>query len=227
MPLFCRSERKGISCVDSTESFQKKMYTCPIIAKGEKCMMKHILKTLYVSLLLMVLSMAASAAENGGSLWVKLNVGDLPVINGALTLYRVGTPISDGYRIGEEFGGGFVREADADSQHLAQWLISMEGKQGDTVLMDADGNAVFSDLEDGLYLLAQTERMDGFYPVHPLLLTIPNGGKRDVSLWLEPLPMVADAPPTGQDPTPYLGIIGLIISLAGLTFCTGGKRHWW
>ena len=188
--------------------------------------MKHMLRALYVSLLLSVLALAASAAEKGGILWVKLDVGDLPVINGSFTLYRVGTPISDGYRIGEEFGGGFVREEDARSPHLAQWLSGMEEKRGTTILLDADGNAVFSELEDGLYLLAQTERTDGFYPVQPLLLTLPNGGKRDVSLYLEPLPMVADAPPTGQDPTPYIGIIGLVISVAGLTFCTSGKRRW-
>ena len=188
--------------------------------------MKHMLRTLYVSLLLMALVLAAAAAEKGGSLWVKLDVGDLPVINGAFTLYSVGTPISDGYRIGEGFGGGFVRKEDAQSPHLAQWLYGMENKAGTVLLLDVDGNAVFSDLEEGLYLLAQTERTDGFYPIQPLLVTIPEEGKRDVSLYLEPLPMVADSPPTGQDPTPYLGAAGLLVSLAGLVLCTRGKKFW-
>lgn len=189
-------------------------------------MMKKICLMLCGVLLLPVLVLSASASGSEGSLWVKLDVGDLPVINGAFTLYRVGTPISDGYRIGEEFGGGFVREADARSPHLAQWLNGMEQKEGIAILLDVDGNAVFSELDEGLYLLVQTERTDGFYPIQPLLLTIPMEGRRDINLCLEPLPMVAASPSTGQDPTPYIGVIGLVISLAGMMLCTGGRKRW-
>ena len=188
--------------------------------------MRKGLRGLYLSLLVAVLILTASASERAGSLWIRLNVGELPVINGAFTLYRVGAPISDGYRIGEKFGGGFVRREDALSPHLAQWLNSAQEKQGTRALLDVDGNAVFSDLEEGLYLLSQTERTDGFYPIQPFLVTVPAAGKKDVALHLEPLPMVADSPPTGQDPTPYIGLIGLVISLAGLMFCTGSRRRW-
>ena len=107
--------------------------------------MRKGLRGLYLSLLVAVLILTASASERAGSLWIRLNVGELPVINGAFTLYRVGAPISDGYRIGEEFGGGFVRREDALSPHLAQWLNSTQEKQGTRALLDVDGNAVFSD----------------------------------------------------------------------------------
>ena len=212
-------------CGDSTESFPEKMYTCLIITKGEKRMMRKAICTLFALWLLLMLPVTADA-ETGGNLWVRLEVGELPVTNGAFTLYRVGTAISDGYRICEDYGGGFVRGEDALSPHLAQWLAGMGEKEGTEMLMDVDGNAVFSGLEDGLYLLVQSERTDGFYPIQPMLLTIPREAGRDISLQLEPLPMVAEAPPTGQDPTPYVGGIGLIISLTGLVLCTGGKRHW-
>lgn len=188
-------------------------------------MMRNVLRGLYLSLLVTVLLLTASAAENPGSLWVRLDVGDLPVINGAFTLYPVGTPISDGYRIADAYGGGFIRKEDAQSPHLAQWLYSREEKQGHTVLLDVDGNAVFTDLEEGLYLLAQTERTDGFYPIQPFLMMVPGDGEKHVEIYLEPLPMVADSPPTGQDPTPYIGLIGLTISLAGLMLCTGGRKR--
>lgn len=188
--------------------------------------MKHIIRLWYLVCLFVVLTMTASASEDKGSIQIKLNVGELPVINGAFTLYRVGSPISDGYRIGEEVGGGFVREEDAASPHLAQWLSGMEEKQGTTGLLDVDGNVVFSDLQEGLYLLVQTERTDGFYPIQPFLAAIPGNGKQNVSFYLEPLPMVADSPPTGQDPTPYIGAIGLVLSVLGMAWCTGGRRHW-
>ena len=189
-------------------------------------MRKQILKILYILLLMWTLSFGAAAAEQEGSLWVKLDVGDLPVINGAFTAYRVGVPISDGYRIEESYGGGFVREEDATSPHLAQWLTAVEEPRGTTILLDVDGNAVFTDLLPGLYLLKQTERTDGFYPIQPLLLTVPVEGNQDISIHLEPLPIVADAPPTGQDLAPWLGLAGLAVSVAGLVFCTEWKRRW-
>ena len=188
-------------------------------------MMRKVICMLAALWLLLGLPVSA-AAQTEGTLWVRLDVGELPVINGAFGLYRVGTPISDGYRIGEAYGGGFVRGEDALSPHLAQWLDGMEEKAGTEILMDVDGNAVFSGLEDGLYLLVQTEKTDGFYPIQPLLFTIPWEGRREAALQLEPLPMVAEAPPTGQDPTPYIGALGLVVSLAGLVLCTGGKRRW-
>lgn len=189
-------------------------------------MMKKIWQMLWTVVLMAVMVLSAEAATTG-SIRLRLDVGELPVINGAFTMYRVGTPISDGYRIQEAFGGGFVRREDAVSPHLAQWLNAMEGKTGNTILMDIDGNVVFSDVEEGLFLLVQTEKTDGFYPVQPFLVTVPGEGKRNVNIVLQPLPMVADSPPTGQDPTPYIGAVGLVISLAGLMLCTGGiKRRW-
>lgn len=187
-------------------------------------MMRKVCRLFLALLLIPVL--AAGAAEGTGSIRIRLEVGDLPVINGAFTAYRVGVPISDGYRIEETYGGGFVREEDATSPHLAQWLTALEKHTGATILLDADGNAVFSDLLPGLYLLEQSERTDGFYPIQPLLLTVPQEGNQNISIHLEPLPIVVNAPPTGQDPTPYIGIAGLLISLMGLVFSTEWKRRW-
>ena len=95
-------------------------------------------------LLLVSLSVCASAEEYTGSFRIAMNVGDLAVTNGAFTVYRVGIRISDGYRITDEFGGGFVNLEDAQSPHLAQWLAENNADSGRTLLLDADGNAVFS-----------------------------------------------------------------------------------
>lgn len=180
---------------------------------------------LVVGLLCLVLcSVPVSASEMAGSIVLHLNVGDLPVTNGSFTLYRVGTKSSDGYHIREDFGGGFVREEDALSPHLAQWMERSAGEGGQTMLLDVDGDAVFSDLTEGLYLLMQTELTDGFYPIQSFLLTIPADGRRNVTVNLEPLPRVMASPATGQDPAPYLGLVGMGISLLGLMVCGGGLK---
>ena len=172
-----------------------------------------------VAVWLFSLSTVASAAENRGSIQVKLEAGDLPVINGAVTLYQVGIKMEEGFRITEGFGGGLVRKSDADSEKLAQWLAESAEEAGMSMLLDADGNAVFSELEEGLYMLVQTERIDGFYPIYPVLLTIPQEENWDVLVHKAPVPVVTELPKTGQSPIPFLGVLGMVLSATGLLLC--------
>lgn len=159
-----------------------------------------------------------------GSIRVKLDAGDLPVINGAVTLYQVGVKTEEGYRITEGFGGGMVKQADADSAHLAQWLAESARTAGLTLLLDADGNAVFTDLEEGLYMLVQTERIDGFYPMYPVLLTIPQADTWDLQFYRAPVPVVTEIPRTGESPIPFFGVLGMLLSSAGLLLCIRKER---
>lgn len=175
--------------------------------------------------LILRLTIPTAASENLGTITLKLNVGDLPVTNGSFTLCRVGSKSSDGYRIREEFGGGFVREEDALSPHLAQWMERYAGENGVTKLMDADGDAVFSEVEEGLYLVLQRELTDGFYPIQSFLLTMPSEGRQNVTVNLEPLPRVMASPATGQDPAPILGLLGMGLSAVGLVLCVGDWKR--
>ena len=172
-----------------------------------------------VAVWLFSLSTVASAAENRGSIQVKLEAGDLPVINGAVTLYQVGDKVEEGYRIREAFGGGIIRQSDADSEKLAQWLAESAEEAGMSMLLDADGNAIFSELEEGLYMLVQTERIDGFYPIYPVLLTIPQEDNWDLLVHKAPVPVVTELPKTGQSPIPFLGVLGMVLSATGLLLC--------
>ena len=178
--------------------------------------------SLAVLCLLSGLIPGAKAAEQYGSIRVRLDAGDLAVINGAVTLYQVGFSVEDGYRIAESFGGGMIRRQDADSVNLAQWLAEAAEEPGLTMLLDADGNAVFSDLEEGLYMLVQTERMDGFYPILPTLLSVPADEAWHLDVYRQPVPVVTEIPRTGQSPAPFFGILGMILSSAGLILC--GKK---
>ena len=181
--------------------------------------MRKVMWLLCVAVWLFSLSTVASAAENRGSIRVKLEVGDLPVINGAVTLYQVGIKQEEGYRITEGFGGGIVRKSDTDSEKLAQWLAESAEEAGMSMMLDADGNAVFSELEEGLYMLVQTERMDGFYPIYPVLLAIPQEENWDVLVHKAPVPVVTELPKTGQSLIPFFGILGMVLSATGLLLC--------
>ncbi len=175
-------------------------------------------------MLLLCFVPTAAAAEGLGSIQIRLDAGDLAVTNGAVTLYQVGIPVEDGYRIADGFGGGIVRLEDADSDHLALWLAESAGETGTTMLLDADGNAVFSNLEEGLYMLVQTERMDGFYPILPTLLPVPRDGNWAVQEYRAPVPIVTEIPKTGQTMIPYFGVLGMILSGSGLFLCAKKQR---
>ena len=184
--------------------------------------MKKTMIALVLCLLVSALAVQVQALEQTGSIRIHMNVGELPVTNGAFTLYRVGTPTSDGYRIGEEYGGGFVRESDALSPHLVQWMSQTQGTEGKTLLMDVDGNVVFSPLEEGLYLVKQTELTDGFYPIQPFLMSVPCQDRYAITVNADPLPRVAASPPTGQSAAPAAGVLGMMVSTVGMLLCIHG-----
>ena len=181
--------------------------------------MRKVILSLALLAVLSAVMPEAKAAEAYGSIRVKLDAGDLAVTNGAVTLHRVGYPVEDGYRIMESFGGGIIRMQDVGSDHLAQWLAESADEAGMTMLLDADGNAIFSDLEEGLYILIQNQRMDGFYPILPVLLTVPSEEQWHLDVYRQPVPVVTEIPKTAQSPEPFLGILGMVISGTGLLLC--------
>lgn len=188
-------------------------------------MSRKLASLLFAAVVVLGMGIPVNAAEGGGTIRVSLDAGELPVTNGAITLYQVGTPVSDGYRITEGFGGGLVKAEDATSPHLAQWLAEMAGAVGKTVNLDVDGNVTFSNLEDGLYLIVQTERMDGFYPIRSFLMTLPSSGEREIRAYPKTEPIILENPQTGQPIAPLLGAMGLVASGVGLYLCVDSRRR--
>ena len=185
--------------------------------------MKWGIKILLTLVILFSLSTSAEATEMKGSLEVKLDAGELPVINGAVTIYLVGVPIEGGYRLLDRYGGGIVRAEDVGSRNLAFWLGELTDS-GRELLLDVDGRVVFSGVEEGLYLVEQTQRMDGFYPFRAFLAEVPLGGR-----WtrrFEPaVSPITDEPPCTGDLTLYLGTLSMFLTGSGLIACgIWGKR---
>ena len=178
--------------------------------------MKRGILALLLTALVLSLSVTAGASEMKGSVEVKLDTGELPVTNGAVTLYLVGVPIEGGYRLLDRYGGGVVRSEDAGSGNLAYWLGELAGG-GKELLLDVDGRVVFSGVEEGLYLLVQTQRMDGFWPFRVFLAEVPAGQQ---VLRYEPVVQpITEEPPCTGDLTIYLSVLGMALSGGGLMCC--------
>ncbi len=179
--------------------------------------MRRGMMALLVLAAVVLLSVGAGASEMKGSVEVKLDAGELPVINGAVTIYLVGIPIEGGYRLLDRYGGGIVRAEDVGSRNLAFWLGELTDS-GRELLLDVDGRVVFSGMEEGLYLVEQTQRMDGFYPFRAFLAEVPADGQWTRRFAPAVFP-ITDEPPCTGDLTLYLGTLGMILSGGGLVCC--------
>ena len=188
------------------------------------------LASLLLALLLLALP-RVSAAEETGSISVRMTHGGQAVPGGSITLYRVAAPGDEWqYVPAPEFAdcstdlNGVLSPADAEhlSGHAAE-----NGIPGQTLELGADGLAVFSPLEPGLYLLVQRESGSGFLPVKPFLVGVPqqSGGalcyQVDASPKCAPEPDAPGSPglpQTGQLrwPVPLMTALGLFFLAGGL-----------
>ncbi len=187
--------------------------------------MKKLIAAVLALALVLSLAVSAAAAEQTGSIRVTLKSGDSPMMGATVTLFRVGERCEDGFRLIAAFGGGIVRYEDALSPHLAQWLVQMEGEEGLTRILDADGSANFSRLTEGLYMLVQNSTVEDFFPIMPFLMILPYEGQWDVDAYPYTQVIHTENPATGQHPAPILGAVGMVVSGVGLAFCVGRKRR--
>ena len=179
--------------------------------------MKRGIMALLLMALVLALSGNVSAAQTHGSVEIRLDAGELPVTNGAVTMYLVGIPTGEGYRLLARYGGGVVRGEDLASGNLAVWLGEL-ADGGKEQLLDVDGRGTFSGLEAGLYLVEQSQRMDGFYPFRAFLAQVPEAGQW--TGYYEPvaLPITDEVPGTG-DLITYLAALAMMLSGGGLVCC--------
>lgn len=155
-------------------------------------------------------------ATETGSMRISMGREGEVTEGGSVTIYRVGTPISGGYRLTEAFGGGVVAWEDAYSVSLANWLAEQAEYGGTELLLDADGYADFTGLSEGLYLLVQEQPAPGYYPMAPFLVELPYEGQWDLQANPKSQPLPETSPKTGQSPLPVLGCFAMVLSGFGV-----------
>lgn len=175
--------------------------------------------------LVMGQSLHCAAAEETGTIRVTLTREEDRTYYGTVALYRVGVPVSGGYRLGSGFGGGFVETEDAQSPALAQWLAERVGTADGFRVLDSYGCGEFKDLEKGLYLLVQEDPAEGFYPFMPFLVQLPFEGQWEILTFpkMESVPVVL--PETGDTFGVWLHTAVMTVSGLGLMVCLGKRRR--
>ncbi|MGN1015946.1 MAG: hypothetical protein ACI4PL_03015 [Faecousia sp.] len=138
-------------------------------------MKRRILAVFAAAGLVLALRTVASAVGMG-SLTLQLARDGTPVPDAAVAVYRVGTAAVGGYRLTEDFGGGFISEADVLYPELIGWLAGETGGQALRRNTDSQGQAYFGSLEEGLYLVVQEGQAGETWAFEPFILILPWDG---------------------------------------------------
>ena len=214
---------------------------------------RQIISLVFAAALVFVSGVTAYAHEvpdlsRKGTLTVKMEYANKPVSGGTLTAYRVGDVHEDdgNYSFVKstamgEFAGDY---SDLSSKSLAgeiEAYVKEHNVGAYATAKNESGQAVFSNLEPGLYLIVQTTASDGYKPLTSFLVSMPmneNGhyvydvgaeGKFELDKAPEPTtPTNPDPtlPQTGQLnwPVPVLAVLGLSLFLVGFILRFGRKE---
>lgn len=168
---------------------------------------------LFLGCAVLLLGMPVSA-DGAGRIQVRLKDGERCLSGVEIGLYRAGTYVPGGYRLTGDFGGGMVSEADVLIPELAAWMEKLQAS-GDVCLTNDQGVARFEGLEEGLYLVTQKKRTDGYLPMEPFLVIVPWDG----SVWdilAEPILEPVSETPDTSDPGIGTAIVMVLASGFGL-----------
>lgn len=219
-------------------------------------MMKRILMLLTIVLLLGCLTMTAFATSQpnlteNGSITVTMDWNGTKLNDGKLSICRVAEIKWDGEQYSfipvDALKAEALSLANPMDAQLAQKMELLVKEKKLTVITAPiqDGEAVFSDLQPGLYLVMQ-EKEDaakGFAPIAPYLISVPkreNGWyysnvEADPKVPLETAPTEPEPtkpndsklPQTGQLnwPVPLMTMGGLTLFVFGWYLCFGGRRE--
>ncbi len=190
--------------------------------------------------------------EQTGSITVQMTYRGETVPGGSVTLYRL-AGLDDAYQyISEpEFAGCSVDLNGTLTASAAKTLADYAKRNhisGQTKSLGADGTAVFSPLETGLYLLVQQEAGSGYLPINPFFADVPQQIGKELIYDVDASPKCApestkptkpaepaepskphtpNIPQTGQLnwPVPVMAALGLSLFAAGWFLRFGRRRN--
>ena len=179
----------------------------------------------FLVFLLALIPMEAHAIGEG-SIRVDLLGDGGPIPGAEIRLYLAGTPVENGYRLTDDFGGGMITQTDVFSPELATWL-SQRATDGWVDITDPFGSVIFWDLDEGLYLVTQPDACGGYGPFEPFLVMIPWDGYEWSLTAVPKTERQIDVVPDTSDPGVLLwSLPGLLIPAIGLPGLFLTRKRW-
>jgi len=171
--------------------------------------------TIFLVFLLAFVPVTVRAAGEG-SVHIELLGGGEPIPGAEIRVFLAGTPIENGYRLTDAFGGGMITQLDVFSPELAVWL-SQRATGGWKDTTDDFGTVTFWDLDEGLYLVTQPKACGGYSPFEPFLVMLPWDGYEWSVTAVPKTERKIDVIPDTSDPdTLVWSMAGILMSGAGL-----------
>lgn len=143
-----------------------------------------------------------------GSITVNLqeSAGDTEKFSGEFTLYEVGKIDRSGenpdYVYNEAFEENGMELGDLRGEGLAEHLANHaidKNISGEVKKCTENGQITWNELDLGLYLVVQTERMDGYYAIEPFLVSIPLANS-DHTAWIYDVDASPKVQPSPENP---------------------------
>ena len=176
-------------------------------------------RKLFCMVVATILVVSVCMAVYAASGTIRVDIGGI----GEVTLYQVGSPEGIGHRLHTQYGGGYVTFDDVLSEDLAGWL-SDRAKNG-TTQKSKQGVATFSGLNEGLYLVVQTGKRDGYSVFAPFLVSLPwDGDSWEVDASPKMERESEESPQTGDAILPVFGTI--MVCITGLTACWLWRKNY-
>ena len=145
--------------------------------------------------------------SRNGSITLRMAPGDVPLNDGYLNLYKVGDlSEEDGNYFFTLMDGRVVTHNEEVTLILAEELLTM-AKEAKLVARTAkieEGQAVFHDLQHGLYVVwqAKADASKGYMPISPFLISVPRfaDGAYVLDVVADPKVALETVPPTTAPP---------------------------
>jgi len=182
-------------------------------------MIRKLVCIVLVSICLAEKQSLVQAWSEKGEIQVIVEFEDDLIHECSVELYRVAEPSGKDYVLSEDFGGGLIKAEDISSSALACWLAESSEDEGLSRILDADGAACYSGLEDGLYLITQGEWDQPGSGFKPVLVSVPYLGSRIVGIKPQINQLLMESPKTGDHFSPLAGAMGIILSSLAVSAC--------